>query len=60
MKEILNSTTRFVLVLVILSIIILTFLWKEINEPLKTISLMIVSFYFGAKASNQTQIWQNS
>ena len=49
MKEIYTSTTKFVLVLIVISIIAWTLLWIEISEPLKTISLMVVSFYFGQK-----------
>jgi len=49
---ILKSATRIVLILLILSIIVLNFLWIEVQEPLKTVVLMVVSFYFWNKMSS--------
>lgn len=50
---ILNSASKIALLLIIVGIFILTYLGIEINEPLKTISLMIVSFYFGWKTKSK-------
>lgn len=47
--DILNSATKIVLVLVVSAIIALNAFGIPVEEPLKTISLMIVSFYFGQK-----------
>jgi len=49
---ILKSATRIVLILLILSIIVLNFLGIEVQEPLKTVVLMVVSFYFWNKMSS--------
>ncbi len=42
-----NSATKLVLVLVVIAIIALNFIEIDVKEPLKTIAIMIVSFYFG-------------
>lgn len=49
-----NSATKICLILIVISIIILNFIQIEVWEPLKSISLMIVSFYFWQKIS-----WKN-
>ena len=43
----LKSASKMALLLIIIGIFVLTYMQIEINEPLKTISLMVVSFYFG-------------
>lgn len=45
----LNSATKIVLIMLIVAIILLNFLWIAVEEPLKTVTLMVVSFYFGQK-----------
>lgn len=50
---ILSSASKIALLLIILGIFVLTYLGIEINEPLKTISLMVVSFYFGWKTKSK-------
>jgi hypothetical protein len=46
MKEIIESTTKFVLVIIIIAIITLSFLQIKVEEPLNNIALMVVTFYF--------------
>lgn len=43
------SATKISLLLLIISVIILNFYKIDVAEPLKTISLMVVSFYFWQK-----------
>lgn len=43
------SATRITLLLLITSVIALNFLNIEVWEPLKSIALMVVSFYFWQK-----------
>ncbi len=50
---ILNSASKIALLLIIIGIFVLTYLGIDINEPLKTISLMVVSFYFGWKTKSK-------
>lgn len=50
--EILNSASKISLLLIIVSIITLNFLKIEVWEPLKSVTLMIISFYFWQKISN--------
>lgn len=52
-KSILLSATRIVLLLITLAIIVLAFLQVEVWEPLKTLSIMVFSFYFGQKSITQ-------
>jgi len=47
--DILKSATKISLLLIVLSIIGLNIFQIEVGEPLKSIALMIVSFYFGQK-----------
>ena len=49
---IITSASKIALLLIIVGIFILTYLGIDINEPLKTISLMVVSFYFGWKTKS--------
>lgn len=49
MKEIIESTTKFVLVIIIIAIITLSFLQIKVEEPLNNIALMVVTFYFWQK-----------
>ena len=54
------SATRISLLTVIFWTFLLTGLWIEITEPLKTISLMVISFYFGREIkSNQEELWRS-
>lgn len=48
---ILQSATKVTLLLIVLSIIILNFLQIEVWEPLKTIAISVVSFYFWQKVN---------
>jgi len=51
MKEpILKSATKISLLLIVTSVIVLNFLSIEVWEPLKSVTLMVVSFYFGQKS----------
>ena len=47
--NILNSATKIVLILIVISIILLNILQIEVWEPLKSIALMVISFYFWQK-----------
>ena len=47
--ERIKSVTKIVLLIVIISIIGMTRMWIEITEPLSTLSISVVSFYFGQK-----------
>ena len=47
------SATKTALIMTVGSIIALNAFGVPVEEPLKTISLMIVSFYFGQKANAQ-------
>ena len=49
-----KSATKIVLILLVVAVIILTWLRIEVAEPLKTISLMVISFYFWQK-NNETK-----
>lgn len=44
-----NSATKLVLLIIVISIVTLNFLQIEVWEPLKSISLMVISFYFWQK-----------
>ena len=44
---ILNSASRIAMLWALFGVIILTAFGIEITEPMKTICLMIISFYFG-------------
>jgi len=44
---VLSSATKLVLIMIVIAIIVLNFVQIEVKEPLKTIAIMIVSFYFG-------------
>ncbi len=48
-----SSATKIVLLMITLAVIVMTFMWIEITEPMKTISIMVVSFYFWQKQSNK-------
>ena len=54
--NILKSATKIVLILLIISVIIFTWLWIEITEPLKTVTLMVVSFYFWSKNGENKEV----
>ena len=54
MKDIYSSATKLSLLIIILAVVWLNLLNIEVTEPLKTISIMVVSFYFGTKSSNNT------
>ncbi len=49
-NKILNSATRIVLILITISIIGMNWMSIEIWEPLKTLAVMVFSFYFGKKS----------
>lgn len=53
--EILKSASKISLLLIVFAIIVLTWLSIEVTEPLKTIAIMITSFYFGNKTWNGKQ-----
>lgn len=52
MKEISKSASKIAMLLTIANVFILTAFGIEITEPMKTISLMIISFYFGKGSEN--------
>jgi len=45
--KILESASKIAMLSVVFWMMAMTAFWIEITEPMKTISLMIVSFYFG-------------
>ena len=47
--KIFDYVTEICLVIIVISMIVMTYMWIEITEPMKTISLMIVSAFFGSK-----------
>lgn len=52
MCNIFTSASKLAMLLALISVVVLTALNVEITEPMKTICLMIVSFYFGKGGSN--------
>ena len=54
MKDIIRnfSTTRFILIIVILAVIILNFVNVSVSDTLNTIVIAIVSFYFWKTVSS--------
>lgn len=46
-----KSATKITLLLIVISVIVLNFMQIEVWEPLKSISLMIISFYFWQKTN---------
>lgn len=58
MNEILNSATKIVLLLLIVALVALTSFKILDQEIFKTVILMVVSFYFGQKINNTTEIEQ--
>ena len=46
-KLLFNNVTEICLVIVIGAIVVMTFLWIEVTEPLKTISSLVVWAFFG-------------
>ena len=49
MKEIFEYTTEICLLIIVISMVVLTALWIEITEPLKTAWITIIWAFFGAK-----------
>jgi hypothetical protein len=47
--QILNSASKIAMLSVVFAHIILTALQIEVTEPLKSLALMIVGYYFGGK-----------
>lgn len=47
LKLLFDNITEICLVIIIISIVVMTFLWIEITEPLKTISSLVVWAFFG-------------
>ena len=43
------SATKITLLLIIVSVIVLNFMQIEVAEPLKSVALMVISFYFWQK-----------
>lgn len=54
MNEILNSATKIVLLLMVISLIVLTFMKIVDPKDFMSIALMVVSFYFGQKTNIQS------
>jgi hypothetical protein len=54
MKPFYMSATRITLLVIVLSIVILNFLQIEVWEPLKSMALMVISFYFGQKVNESS------
>jgi hypothetical protein len=52
MKDIYSSATKLSLLLIIIAIIWLAYLKIEVTEPLKSIALVVISFYFWNKSNN--------
>ncbi len=50
--HILQSASKLAMLMALLAVIMLTAFRIDITEPMKTICLMIVSFYFGKGSSN--------
>lgn len=50
--SILSSASKLAMLFMVGAVVLLTGLWIEITEPMKTIALMIVSFYFGNKTKS--------
>ena len=48
-KGIFSSATKIVLLLITIAVIWMTWMWIEVTEPLKNLSIMVFSFYFGQK-----------
>jgi len=53
MNEILKSATKIVLLLMVISLIVLTFMRIVDAKDFMSIALMVVSFYFGQKTNIQ-------
>lgn len=51
MKPFYMSATKIVLLLLVIAIIVLNFMQIEVGEPLKSMALMVISFYFGQKVN---------
>lgn len=51
MKPFYMSATKIVLLAVVTAVIILNFMWIEVAEPLNSVTLMVISFYFGQKVN---------
>lgn len=58
--KIINSATRIVLILIVLSIIILNFMQIEVWEPLKSMAICVISFYFWQKWYTKDYIEQEN
>ena len=54
MADIYSSATKLSLLIIVIAIVWLNLFHIEVTEPLKTIAIMIVSFYFGSKSSPNT------
>jgi len=54
MNEILKSATKIVLLLMVISLIALTFIKIVDPKDFMSIALMVVSFYFGQKTNIQS------
>ena len=54
MSEILKSATKIVLLLIVISLIVLTFMKIVDPKDFMSIALMVVSFYFGQKTNIQS------
>lgn len=52
MKPFYMSATKITLLLIVISIIVLNFMQIEVAEPLKSVALMVISFYFWQKINN--------
>lgn len=50
--EILRSATKIVLLLVVIANIVFTFFWIEVQEPMRTLTISVISFYFWQKSLN--------
>jgi len=51
-KPFYKSATKITLLLLVIATIALNFLQIEAGEPLKSITLMVISFYFWQKVNN--------
>ena len=58
MEEILNSATKLVLLMIVVSLIVLTFLRIVDAKDFMSITLMVVAFYFGQKTNVPVQTEQ--
>ena len=54
--KIFDYVTEICLLVIVIAIIVMTFMWIEVTEPLKTIASLVVGAFFGAKVPWKTSI----